>query len=155
MFKKIIAFLVSMFLTFSFTLRRASTGENNPNNEMTIKQNRFAAENTFISQKRERNKLPTYAKEKDNLPISVLFEYVFGVKPDAQHNVIRWNIDLTDRFGIEQYPFGTDATLSLLCEARGSTAEEPQVHIESDRPVTVEIYWDGGRQSKTVTLTGN
>ena len=71
MFKKIIAFLVSMFLTLSFTLRRASTGENNPNNEMTIQQNRFAAENTFISQKRERNKLPTYEKEKENLPVPV------------------------------------------------------------------------------------
>ena len=88
------------------------------------------------------------------VPISVLFEYVFGIKPDAQNNVIRWNIDLTDRFGVENYPFGKDATLSLMCEERGDVSEEPQVEIRSDRCVTVEIYWDGGQQSKTLTVGG-
>ena len=88
-------------------------------------------------------------------PISVLFEYVFGLKPDAANNTIRWNIDLLDRFGVENYPFGADATLSLTCEARGRLSEEPKVEIKSDRPVTVEIFWDGGRQSKTVTVSGN
>ena len=86
------------------------------------------------------------------VPISVLFEYVFGIKPDAANNVIRWNIDLTDRFGVENYPFGADATLTMNCEARGSVSEEPRVEITSDRPVTVEIFWDGGNQSKTVSL---
>ena len=50
---------------------------------------------------------------------------------------------------------GADATLSLLCEERGNISEEPQVQIKSDRPVTVEIYWDEGRQCKTVTVSGN
>ena len=85
------------------------------------------------------------------VPISVLFEYVFGIKPDAEHGRIDWYVDLTDGFGVENYPFGTDATLSLHCEARANAAEEPEVRIESDRPVSVEIFWDGGRQSKTVT----
>ena len=89
------------------------------------------------------------------VPISVLFEYVFGIKPDADSNTIRWNIDLTDRFGVEKYPFGADATLSLLCAERGDISEEPQVEIRSDRPVTVEIFWDEGRQSKTVAVGGN
>ena len=88
------------------------------------------------------------------VPISVLFEYVFGIKPDAEHNVIRWNIDLTDRFGVENYPFGAEATLTLLCESRSSAAEEPQVEITSDRPVTVEIFWNNGRSSKTVQVKG-
>ena len=66
-----------------------------------------------------------------------------------------WHVDLTDRFGVEQYPFGKDATLSLLCHERSSAAEEPQVEIRSDRPVTVEIFWDEGRRSKTVTVDGN
>ena len=89
------------------------------------------------------------------VPISVLFEYVFGIKPDAQHNTIRWNIDLTDRFGVEQYPFGTDATLSLMCDARSSASQEPHVTITSDEPVIVQIYWDGGKQTKTITVDGN
>ena len=60
-------------------------------------------------------------------------------------------IDLTDRFGVEKYPFGAEATLTLMCDARESEAEEPNVEIRSDKPVTVEIYWDEGRQSKVVT----
>ena len=88
------------------------------------------------------------------VPISVLFEYVFGIKPDAANNTIRWNIDLTDRFGVENYPFGKDATLSLQCEQRENIADEPQVDIQSDNPVTVEIVWDEGRQSKTVSVVG-
>lgn len=83
-------------------------------------------------------------------PISVLFEFVFGIKPDAEHNVIRWHINLTDRHGVENYPFGTEATLTLICEARESEQNEPVVHIESDRPVTVQLIWDGGKHEKTV-----
>ena len=64
-------------------------------------------------------------------------------------------IELTDRFGVEQYPFGTDATLSLLCEARASSAEEPKTDIRSDRPVTIVIHWDEGKQTKTVAVGGN
>ncbi len=77
---------------------------------------------------------------------------MFGIKPDAGNNVIRWHVDLTDRFGVERYPFSTDATLSLICEAREDVSEEPRVTITSDRPVTVEIIWDGGSQSKTVEV---
>lgn len=84
-------------------------------------------------------------------PVSVLFEFVFGIKPDAQNNTIRWHIDLTDRFGVENYPFGKDATLSLICEERGDVSDEPVVHIASDRPVTVEIIWNNGKKSKILT----
>ena len=63
-------------------------------------------------------------------------------------------IDLTDRFGVENYPFGPDATLSLLCAKRGDISEEPQVEIQSDKPVTIEIFWDSGSQSKTITAGG-
>ena len=80
--------------------------------------------------------------ENETQAASVLFEFVFGIKPDAQNNTIRWHIDLTDRFGVENYPFGKDATLSLICEERGDVSDEPVVHIASDRPVTVEIIWN-------------
>ena len=88
-------------------------------------------------------------------PISVLFEFVFGIKPDAEHDTIRWHIELTERHGVENYPFGKDATLSLLCDERDIEQDEPVVHITSDRPVTVELFWNGGKQTKTITLKGN
>ena len=88
-------------------------------------------------------------------PISVLFEFVFGIKPDAQHNTIRWYINRTERHGVERYPFGKDTTLTLLCDARAAADEEPTVHITADRPVTVEIYWNGGKNKKTVHAGGS
>ena len=86
-------------------------------------------------------------------PISVLFEFVFGIKPDAEQNILRWHVNLTERHGVENYPFGKDTTLTLLCEARDSTLEEPQVEVRSDRPVTVEIIWDGEKRSKTIHIS--
>ena len=81
----------------------------------------------------------------------MLFEFVFGIKPDAENNVIRWQINLTERHGVERYPFGRDATLSLLCDARESEHDDPVVHITADRPVTVELFWDNGTKTKTIT----
>lgn len=81
-------------------------------------------------------------------PISVLFEFVFGIKPDAEHNSLLWDIRLLEKHGIERYPFGRDATLTLLCEKRDSVWEEPAVTVRASRPVTVELRWEGG--SKTI-----
>lgn len=75
-------------------------------------------------------------------PISILLEYVFGIHPDAANRSLVWDIHLTDSFGVDNYPLG-DATLSLHCEARKDDSEEPNVRIQSDKPVTVSIRWNG------------
>lgn len=75
-------------------------------------------------------------------PISVMFEYVFGIKPDAQDKKITWHVNLTDRHGIKQYPLG-DATVDLICEARNSVDDEPVISVKSDKPVTVEVVYNG------------
>ncbi len=80
-------------------------------------------------------------------PISILFEYVFGIIPDAQNRKITWYINRTERHGIMQYPLG-DATVNLICESRGSDRDKPVVRVTSDRPVTVKVIWSGG--DKTV-----
>ena len=80
------------------------------------------------------------------VPIAVLLEHVFGIKPDAEKNTIRWHVNLTERHGVERYPFGNDATLTLMCEARESRDAEPQVTVTSTAPVTVEIIWNGGKR---------
>lgn len=79
-------------------------------------------------------------------PIAVLLEHVIGLKPNAEKNTISWHINLLERHGVEKYPFGKNATLTLLCEGRSSKEEEPQVTVQSTEPVTVEIIWDGGRR---------
>ena len=85
-------------------------------------------------------------------PISVLFEFVFGIKPDAEQNTIRWHINLPERHGVERYPFGKETTLTLICEKRDSPHDEPVVTITSDKPVTVELFWDNDTKRKTLTI---
>ena len=75
-------------------------------------------------------------------PISIMFEYVFGIRADAQNKIITWHVNLTDRHGIENYPLG-DATVDLICEARKSSDEEPKIKIKSDKPITVKIICNG------------
>lgn len=79
-------------------------------------------------------------------PINILFEYVFGIHPDAMGKKIVWNVNCLEKHGIMQYPLG-DATIDLVCEARASADEKPVVHITSDIPVTVTINWNGGSET--------
>ena len=74
-------------------------------------------------------------------PISVAFEYVLGIRPDAKERTVTWHINRLERHGIENYPF-CDATMDLICEARTSAADKPVVHIRSDKPVTVRLIWN-------------
>ncbi len=74
-------------------------------------------------------------------PIAVLFEYVFGIKPEADRNKILWDINLLEEHGVKQYPFGTEGILTLLCKARTGADEKPQITIESNVPVTLEIHY--------------
>lgn len=83
------------------------------------------------------------------VPISVLLEYVFGIKPDAQKNRITWHINLTEKHGVEKYPFGSNGELTLICEARESADQQPQITFKSNLPVELEIVWgsEGNKQS--------
>ncbi len=75
-------------------------------------------------------------------PISIMFEYVFGIHPDAMANKIEWQVNLTEEHGIRQYPLG-DATVDLICHARENAEDAPVITLRSDKPVTLEVVWDG------------
>lgn len=83
-------------------------------------------------------------------PITILFEFVFGIKANVGERKITWHVNRTERHGIERYPFGVDGVLDLMCEARGSTAEKPQISVKSNVPVSLEIIWDGGSETLDV-----
>ncbi len=76
-------------------------------------------------------------------PISILFEYVFGIHPDARNHTIEWHIHLAEEHGVRQYPLG-EATVDLVCHARAD-GEPPRVTLRADRPVTLEVVWNGKR----------
>lgn len=78
-------------------------------------------------------------------PISILFEYVFGIRPDAAEKKITWHVNLTEAHGIRQYPLG-DILVDLECAARESAEEKPRITVRSTEKVTVEILWNGTRE---------
>lgn len=75
-------------------------------------------------------------------PISIMFEYVFGIRPDAQAKKITWYINRLERHGIEGYRLG-DATVDLICNSRETEDDMPVINVKSDKPVTVEVIWNG------------
>ena len=75
-------------------------------------------------------------------PITILFEYVFGIRPDAANKKIVWHVNCLERHGVCQYPLG-DQLIDLICEARNSAEEEPRITVRGD--VTVEVIWNGKR----------
>ena len=76
-------------------------------------------------------------------PISILFEYVFGIRPDAQNRSIVWHINRTERHGVMQYPLG-DTLVDLICEARASAEETPRVTVRchNGEHIHVKIIWN-------------
>ncbi len=84
------------------------------------------------------------------VPTAVLFENVFGIKADVPNGRIVWDLRLSDEHGVENYPFGNDATLNLKCGARKSPGEEPLVSVESNRRIKITLLWgDGNRRDLT------
>jgi hypothetical protein len=84
-------------------------------------------------------------------PVAVLFEYVFGLRPNVPANTLTWDVRLTDEFGVRQYPFGPDGLLDLHCAARASPAEKPVITAHSNMPLALETLWPGG--SETILLS--
>lgn len=84
-------------------------------------------------------------------PISVLFEYVFGIRVNAREASVAWTVRRTERHGILRLPVG-DATVDLICDARASEEEEPQISIQSDKPITLHILWQGKMEMSTKTI---
>jgi len=83
-------------------------------------------------------------------PIAVLFEDVFGIVPDAPSNRLTWRIRLLEEHGINRYPFGLTGTLDLKCYPRKSQRDRPSIEIHSNVPLTLEMMWEGGRDTFNV-----
>jgi glycogen debranching enzyme len=87
-------------------------------------------------------------------PISVLFEYVFGIKPYAEQNKIVWHVNLLEKHGIEKYPFGKDGELTLVCEKRQSLDEMPKITFSANIPVELEIVWGNKDNKQKMIING-
>ena len=80
-------------------------------------------------------------------PIAVLFENVFGLVPNVPARCLAWDIRLLEEHGVTQYPFGPEGSLDLKCAARASRLDRPALTIHSNVPFTLDLTWEGGRES--------
>jgi len=80
-------------------------------------------------------------------PIAVLFEYVFGLRPNVPKGRLVWDVRLLEEHGVSQYPFGEVGLLDVRCAARSTATERPRVKASSSVPVVLEVRWEGGRES--------
>ena len=84
------------------------------------------------------------------VPISVLFEYVFGIRADSQNNVMIWNVNLLEKHGVQQYPFN-GTFVDLICEKRSEKDQEPEITVHSSIPLKVIVRWNG--KEKTIDFS--
>lgn len=85
--------------------------------------------------------------------ISILFEFVFGIRPDVVQNRIMWHVNLLEEHGVKQYPFGDQGELTLICGKRTHGDEKPEITVKSNVPVTVEVIWgETNKQSMLISV---
>jgi glycogen debranching enzyme len=73
-------------------------------------------------------------------PISILFEYVFGIRAVTKENKIVWDIRILEKHGVQKYPF-KNLSVDLVCQERSSEDEEPIVTAISQEPIEIEIRY--------------
>lgn len=78
---------------------------------------------------------------------AVLIEYVFGLRADVPSKRLVWDVRLTDAHGVTGYPFGLEGVLDLQCSARQSLDEKPHINVNSNVSLTLELRWEGGRDT--------
>lgn len=83
-------------------------------------------------------------------PIAVLFEYVFGLRPDAARSRLVWQLTSTAELGVDRYPFGRAGWLDLHVLARSSLSDPPVIEVRSNVPFELEVRWAGGSETRRI-----
>jgi hypothetical protein len=76
--------------------------------------------------------------------ITVLLEFVIGLKRSVTSDELVWDIRLTEGHGAERYPIGEKDWLSLYCEARPDVSARPVIRAASTAPIKLMYSWQGG-----------
>jgi len=79
-------------------------------------------------------------------PISVLFEYVFGLRPNVPEDTIIWDIRLTDEFGLKKYPYKRDGLVDFWCGKRRKMTDRPKIKVKSNVAFDLKLIWSGGQE---------
>lgn len=74
-------------------------------------------------------------------PITVLIEYILGIRVSAEKSEIVWRVNRLEEHGIKKLPVGRDSYVTLMCEERKSENERPEITVESDKPIKVKVIY--------------
>lgn len=90
--------------------------------------------------------LPNFVGWTGLVPITFLFEYVFGIRPNVPENSLVWDVRLVDEHGIDNYPYGNGGIINLHCKKRKNTNARPSISISSNVDFTLRLIWNGGEE---------
>lgn len=79
------------------------------------------------------------------IPITVFIEYILGIKVAAEKKEIVWRVNSLDRHGIKKLPVGKGITANLICEARKSESDKPEITVECSEKIKVKVIYDNGK----------
>jgi hypothetical protein len=82
-------------------------------------------------------------------------EYVFGFRPDVPANTLLLDVNLTDEYGVKQYPFGKSGNLNIAFKKRKTVNEKPIITIETNQPIKLKVQWPGGKIEKQLVVGKN
>jgi len=88
-------------------------------------------------------------------PITVLFEYVFGIRANVPDRTLLIDVNLLDSYGVNQYPYGQNGLLNISVQKRKSVLKRPKIMIESNIALTVMVKWEGGEFSREINVGKN
>lgn len=83
-------------------------------------------------------------------PIAVLFEYVFGLRPDPAAGRMVWHLMTTDEIGVDRYPFGVDGLIGLRVAARQSPSDPPEIAVSTNVPFELELRFGGHSEVRQI-----
>ena len=81
-------------------------------------------------------------------PIAGLIEQIFGIRSNVYEKKLTVDVNLTEAYGIDRYPFGLEGLVSLKVKQRASANQEPQV--ETNVPLELTVLW--GDKQKVVNV---
>lgn len=85
-------------------------------------------------------------------PVALLLEYRFGLRPDAPHNRLTWDIrETSSTFGVTNYPFGRDGLLDLHHTLAPNPTDQPTIQIKSNIPLQLDLHWPHGQTTLHIT----
>ncbi|BEJ16604.1 hypothetical protein CspHIS471_0600050 [Cutaneotrichosporon sp. HIS471] len=72
-------------------------------------------------------------------PITVLLEHIIGIQADSPRGAIQWDLQRTDRHGINNLNLGVTGVLSLVADARASASAHTRICISGQVSKVVKV----------------